>query len=50
MDGKVSYLSYECPKRYILSSLWKLPMLVSFLMFGGQEFQILGAAEAKEEL
>ena len=50
LDGKVSYLLYECPKRCVLSSLWKLHMLVSFLMSGGREFEILGPAEAKEEL
>ena len=50
MNGKVSYLSYECPKRCVLSSLWKLSVLVSFLMLGGREFQIHGPAEAMEEL
>ena len=50
MNGQVSYLLYECLKGCVLSSLWKLPMLASFLMFGGREFQNLGPAEAKEEL
>ena len=50
MNGIVSYLWYECPKRFVLGSLWKFPMLVSIFLFGGKEFQILGPAEAKEEL
>ena len=48
--SSVRYFGAVVTKKCVFSSLQKLCISVSLLMFGGREFQILGPAEAKEEL